>query len=228
MMKLGTDYGGWYIPIKNMLNKESIIYSGGVGEDISFDIKLQSKYNCNIYLIDPTVKSIKHFEECKKYFCDKTFKFTGGIQKDYYDNIKNETPNMDKISYIETGLWDKKTKLKFYKQSNENYVSQSLISNMFTSNYDIVNVDSIRNIMNDLGNTTIDLLKLDIEGAEIVVLDKMLDDNIYPKYLCIEFDLLRNNKDSNGSTEKLINRLINEGYRILINDKLNITFEYII
>lgn len=227
-MKLGTDYGGWYIPIKNMLNKESIIYSGGVGEDISFDIKLQSKYNCNIYLIDPTVKSIKHFEECKKYFCDKTFKFTGGIQKDYYDNIKNETPNMDKISYIETGLWDKKTKLKFYKQSNENYVSQSLISNMFTSNYDIVNVDSIRNIMNDLGNTTIDLLKLDIEGAEIVVLDKMLDDNIYPKYLCIEFDLLRNNKDSNGSTEKLINRLINEGYRILINDKLNITFEYII
>lgn len=57
-MKLGTDYGGWHIPIKNMLNKESIIYSGGVGEDISFDIKLQSKYNCNIYLIDPTVKSI--------------------------------------------------------------------------------------------------------------------------------------------------------------------------
>lgn len=226
-MKLGTDYGGWHIPIKNMLNKESIVYSGGVGEDISFDIKLQSKYDCNIYLIDPTVKSVKHFEECKNYFCDRTFKFTGGIQKDYYDTIKNETPNMDKISYIETGLWDKKTELKFYKQSNENYVSQSLISNMFTSNYDIVNVDSIRNIMNKLGHTTIDLLKLDIEGAEIVVLEKMLDDKIYPKYLCIEFDLLRNNKDTNGCTEKLINRLINEGYRILINDKLNITFEYI-
>lgn len=45
MIKLGTDYGGWHIPTKNIFNKESIIYSGGVGEDISFDIKLQSKYN---------------------------------------------------------------------------------------------------------------------------------------------------------------------------------------
>lgn len=228
MIKLGTDYGGWHIPIKNTLNKESIIYSGGVGEDISFDIKLQSKYNCNIYLIDPTIRSVKHFEECKEYFNDKTFKFTGNIQKDYYDAIKNETPNMDKISYIEKGLWNKRDKLKFYKQSNENYVSQSLISNMFTSNYDIVNVDSIKDIMNELGHSNIDLLKLDIEGAENIVLEKMLDDKIYPKYLCIEFDLLRNNKDTNNSTKKLIYRLITEGYKILINDKLNITFEYII
>lgn len=227
MIKLGTDYGGWHIPTKNILNKESIIYSGGVGEDISFDIKLQSKYNCNIYLIDPTIKSIKHFEECKKYFYDKTFTFTGGIQKDYYDSINNEAPNMDKIHYIDKGLWDKKDELKFYKQRNENYVSQSLINNMFTSNYDIVNVDSIRNIMNEQGHSMIDLLKIDIEGAEIVVLEQMLNDKIYPTYLCIEFDLLRNNKDTNGNTKKLIDRLISEGYRILINDKLNITFEYI-
>lgn len=123
---------------------------------------------------------------------------------------------------------DKKDELKFYKQSNENYVSQSLISNIFTSNYDIVNVDSIRNIMNELGHSNIDLLKLDIEGAENIVLEKMLDDKIFPKYLCIEFDLLRNNKDINNNTKKIIDRLISEGYKILLNDKLNITFEYII
>lgn len=226
MIKLGTNYGGWIIPENNILNENSIIYSAGVGEDISFDIKLQTMYNSNIYLIDPTNKSIKHFEECKKYFNDKTFKFTGGIQNDYYKEIQNENPNFDKLYYINKGLWDKNDKLKFYKQNNENYVSQSLIKDMFGSNYDIVEVDTIKNIMLKYNHNKIDLLKLDIEGAENKVLEQMLNDNIYPKYLCIEFDLLMKNKDSNNTTKKIVDRLLNEGYKIIINDNLNITFEY--
>ena len=67
-------------------------------------------------------------------------------------------------------------------------------------------------------------MKLDIEGAEIEVLNNMLDDEIYPRYLCIEFDLLIKNKDTDKSTNKVIMRLLESGYNILINDKLNITF----
>ena len=63
MEKLGTNYGGWIIPKNINLNENSIVYSGGVGEDISFDIKLQTKYGCNIILIDPTEKARKHFIE---------------------------------------------------------------------------------------------------------------------------------------------------------------------
>lgn len=62
MEKVGTNYGGWIVPIQMDLNENSIVYSGGVGEDISFDIKLQSKYNSNIILIDPTVKAISHLD----------------------------------------------------------------------------------------------------------------------------------------------------------------------
>lgn len=65
---------------------------------------------------------------------------------------------------------------------------------MFGSNYDIVNVDTIKNIMVENNHNKIDLLKLDIEGAENIVLEQMLKDNIYPKYLCIEFDLLLKKK----------------------------------
>jgi hypothetical protein len=97
---------------------------------------------------------------------------------------------------------------------------------MFGSNYDIVEVDSIKNIMLKNNHKKIDLLKLDIEGAENIVLEQMLDDNIYPKYLCIEFDLLIKNKDNNNSTKNIIHRLLNQGYKIIINDNLNITFEY--
>ena len=59
MEKLGTDYGGWLIPKNISLNENSIVYLGGAGEDISFDLKLQDKYNCWIVIIDPTKKAIK-------------------------------------------------------------------------------------------------------------------------------------------------------------------------
>lgn len=54
----------------------------------------------------------------------------------------------------------------------------------------------------------------------------MLNDNIYPTYLLIEFDLLLKNKDVNNTTQQILNRLIGCGYKILMNDNLNITFEY--
>lgn len=225
MEKLGTEYGGWYVPNDINLNENSIIYSGGVGEDISFDLSISKKYNSNIFLIDPTEKSKKHYNEVINFYKNKTT-FTGNIQPDYYEKISNLQPNIEKIFYLDIGLWSKPDTLKFYKQDNENYVSQSLIDGMFGVNYDIVNVDTIKNIMVKLNHHYIDLLKLDIEGAEIKVLEQMFNDNIYPKYLCIEFDLLLKNKDYDGVTQRLIQKMINEyDYKILIDDGLNITFE---
>ena len=44
-------------------------------------------------------------------------------------------------------------------------------------------------------------------------------------YLCVEFDLLRNRKDFDNSTKNIINKLMLKGYKLLLNDQLNITFE---
>ena len=55
--------------------------------------------------------------------------------------------------------------------------------------------------MEENNHTYIDLLKLDIEGAEINLLNKMLDDKIYPTYVLCEFDLLLKNKDINQDTK---------------------------
>ena len=73
-------------------------------------------------------------------------------------------------------------------------------------------------------HTQIDLLKLDIEGAEIETVNQMLDDEIYPTYLLIEFDLLLKKKDKNNRTKTLIQRLKNN-YTIICNDNYNITFK---
>ena len=51
MEKLGTKYGGWYVPEEMELNEDSIIYSAGVGEDISFDLLLNNKYKSHIYCV---------------------------------------------------------------------------------------------------------------------------------------------------------------------------------
>ena len=224
MEKLGTEYGGWYVPIDIKLDENSIVYSAGVGEDISFDLLISNKYNSNIILIDPTQKAKKHFTEVISYYKNK-IPFTGNIQKDYYEKIKNLNPNLEKITYLDIGLWNKCDKLKFYRQHNPSYVSQSLIEGMFGLNYDIVIVDTIKNIMTKLNHDKIDFLKLDIEGSEINVLDQMFNDNIYPKYLCVEFDLMLKNKDNYSLSQKLISKIVNDfNYKILINDKLNITF----
>lgn len=225
MQILGTNYGGWCIPINIALNENSIIYSGGVGEDISFDLQLQDKYGCNIVLIDPTKRALKHFNEVNHYYKEKNLKFSGNIQPDYLNNIQNLNPDLNKFTYIDKGLYKEKTKLKFYKQTNYQHVSQSLVKNMFGNDYDEVEVDSIKNIMNEYNHNKIDLLKLDIEGSEIDVLNQMLDDNIYPKYLCVEFDLLLKHKDPQQLTQKVIKRLLQNNYKLLVNHHLNITFE---
>lgn len=222
MEKLGTVYGGWILPCNSNLDENSIVYSIGVGEDISFDLLLQSKYNSNIFLIDPTDRAFKHYNEIQKFYETHIWQFSGDIQKDYKDHIEYLNPNFSKFKYLNIGAWNSTTQLKFYKQHNPQYVSQSVIQNMFSEEYDTINVTTIKNIMEQHNHTKIDLVKMDIEGAEISVLHNMIDDNILPRYLCIEFDLYLKNKDHTNETQKILARLL-EKYTILANDDMNMT-----
>jgi FkbM family methyltransferase len=224
MIRYGTDYGGWNLPEDIQLDSTSIVYSAGVGEDISFDILLQSKYNTNIVLIDPTKRSIKHFQEIKDFYSMELIKFSGDIQTDYIKTISEANPDFSKFTYIQMGLWDKRDTLKFYKPINERYVSHTLIENMYSNNYENVEVDSIKNIMKSLDHITIDILKLDIEGSENIVLNKMLDDNIFPRYICVEFDLKIKGVDKDYTTDTIISSLERNGYKLLENLEWNCLF----
>ena len=95
---------------------------------------------------------------------------------------------------------------------------------MYSDIFTVVPVDTIKNVQASLGHTHIDLLKLDIEGSEIAVLNRMLDDNIYPRYICVEFDLKLKGVDSKMETEALIGRLENAGYKMKHNANYNCLF----
>ena len=58
---LGSIHGEKHLVLTG-LNKSSSIISCGVGEDISFEIELIAKCKLSVILIDPTPKSIIHFE----------------------------------------------------------------------------------------------------------------------------------------------------------------------
>ena len=98
MEKLGTKYGGWYVPEEMELNEDSIIYSAGVGEDISFDLLLNNKYKSHIYLIDPTERALKHYESIHEGYISNDWDFSGqDIQKDYWGIINELKPNLKKV-----------------------------------------------------------------------------------------------------------------------------------
>ena len=223
MERIGTDYGGWYIHTNSNLNSDSIIYSVGVGEDISFDLLMSEKYKSNIYLIDPTIRAIKHVDVMRSFYKDNS-ELPENISNEYKSIIVNAKPDIEKMFYVPYGLWDSTTKLPFFEPVNKKYVSCTVIPKMYSEDFYLVDVTSVKELMKMYNHTKIDMIKLDIEGAEIEVVNKMLDDQIYPTYLLIEFDLFLKHKDPQNRTKTLINRILECGYSVLKNDNMNITF----
>ena len=80
-----------------------------------------------------------------------------------------------------------------------------------------VAAETLDSLMIKLGHTKVDLLKLDIEGAEYDVLRQMLAFDILPGVLCIEFDGLLHGRRSVGETQ-VLRRLARAGYHLIVDD----------
>ena len=75
-------------------------------------------------------------------------------------------------------------------------------------------------IMEKLKHKKVDLIKLDIDGAEYLVLNDMLASGIKPKVLLVDFD----QPVSVLKTYKMILKILNAGYNLAIRDMWNYTF----
>ena len=87
---------------------------------------------------------------------------------------------------------------------------------MKSDNYINAEMKTLKTIMKELGHDKIDLLKIDIEGCECDVIEQMIDNNIYPKYLSVDFDLGWTGeklRDRNRCIN-VINLLQKNGYKI--------------
>src|SRR5258708_1002167 len=105
--KLGSSYGGWIIPV-DYLNKKSICYMVGAGEDISFDFAVAKRFRCEVLIFDPTPRSKAHYELVVEASHLMNVPINNN-PKEFYD-LDRESFNY--IRFYEIGLWKKTDHLK--------------------------------------------------------------------------------------------------------------------
>ncbi|MGH9955529.1 MAG: FkbM family methyltransferase [Pyrinomonadaceae bacterium] len=187
---IGSDHGGWVVS-KDLLNEDSVCYCVGCGEDITFDLGLIDEFDCHVYGFDPTPRAIKHVREHAKEY--------------------------GKYHFSEVGLWDKEDTIKFFGPRNYKHVSHSALNLQQTEQFFEARVDRLVNIMRRNKHTKLDLLKLDIEGAEYKVAASIIEDGVDVRILCIEYDEYFNSLDQNYKIriKNSVNSIMEFGYSLV-------------
>lgn len=150
MIRFGNSYGGFEVAI-DLLPESPVIYSFGIGEDLSFSEEiLNNLKKANVYAFDMTPKSIEYVNS-------------------------NRLSKEKRFHFYPIGLANKDGKVKFHLPLNEAYVSGAIELHKGLKQECIeVEVKRLKTIMNELEHDHIDILKLDIEGSEFDVIPDIL------------------------------------------------------
>ncbi len=156
--------GGWWFTNQN-LNQDSIVYSLGVGEDIAFDLSIIECFGARVYAFDPTPSSIEMLSS--KDLPNQFHFYPWAITAE--DGALNFYPRVRKDG--------SKSTVMFTMIAEDNNVEDAIEVPAFC----------LSSVAEMLGHTQIDLLKIDIEGAEYEVLEGLLESPIKPGQLLVEF-----------------------------------------
>ncbi len=178
-------YGGKHIPQRAYERLQSgICYCFGAGEDISFDVHL-ARDGHRVFTFDPTPRAKVHFDLLVQN-ANAGLPFGIGNSTTSFYTIDPNTAQ--RMAFQPIGLWDCDEIQKFYIPKNAAHVSHSILNLQRTDDYFEAPCKTLKSIMADLGHDQIDLLKMDIEGAEYAALGRMMADGIRPAILNIEYD----------------------------------------
>ena len=183
------DGGWWFHP--GGLDESSVVYSLGVGDEIDFDLALIDKYGVEVFAFDPTPNSVDMLDASRL---------------------------PEKFHFQPWAVTAADGSLKFYprlkKDGTKSDVMFTMIPEQETKD-DVIEVPAycLSTITEKLGHDRIDLLKMDIEGAEYEVLEGLLDSSVLPTQLLVEFHH-RFVEDGINRTYRLIEQLRVAGYGI--------------
>lgn len=184
--RYGSAYGGWDI-VTTGFDSRSVVYSFGVGEDTSFDLALIEKFNLVVHAFDPTPKSIEWVK-------------------------RQKLP--DRFAMHDFGIAAFDGDVSFNPPENPGHVSHTLLERPSTMAKAIsVPVKRLGTIMKELGHDRIDVLKMDIEGAEYDVLEDINRSGIRPRQILVEFHHRFPGVPVSRSKEA-IDRIRSMGYRL--------------
>jgi FkbM family methyltransferase len=184
LVYIGSKYHGYTIP-KDFITKDSVCYCIGAGEDISFDTELKVLHDARIFIFDPMPEGRNYFARLKDDAQKgKLMTIEGENAFTYRINKKQ----LDEMVFVEKGVWDENTTLRFYAPKLDEYVSHSAYLFKSSDEYIDAPVDRLSNFMKTFGHRSIDLVKMEIEGAEYTVLDTIIKDQLDVKIIVVEFD----------------------------------------
>ena len=191
--KIGSGYGGWIVPT-GAIRSDWTCYCAGVGEDITFDLGLIDRFGCAVFAFDPTPRAVAH--------------------------VAAVAADEPRFHFLPVGLWSEDTTLRFFAPRNPAHVSHSVVNLQHTKTYFDAPCRSLPGLMDELGTERIDLLKLDIEGAEHEVVRSMLERGIRPTVVCMEID----QPVKPLAFWRTVRRVRRAGYVLVAVDSWNLTF----
>jgi len=158
---LGTDYGGWPLLLEHT-PASPLIYSFGVGEDVSFDLGAIETFAATVHAFDPTPRSLAWI-------------------------ARQSLP--EQFHFHAIGIADVDGEAEFHPPAKAEYVSFSAAPGKGANPAEMVKapVRRLTSILDDLDTPVPDILKMDVEGFEYGVLDDVIAAGILPGQLLIEF-----------------------------------------
>jgi len=160
------ELGNYFLDVDRIKKDTPLLYSGGVGANISFDKEFIKETNGYARLFDPT-------PSCSDFMKDKIS-----------ENLK----------FYPYALYKDNTKTKiFYDRFNQ--VRSNSISNFLNfneSDFYYCDTYNIPTLIKKFNDDEIDVLKLDIEGVSIEVVENCFDNNIYPDQIIIAIEVPMN------------------------------------
>jgi FkbM family methyltransferase len=185
---LGSRYDGKQV-CTDYINPDSVVYSFGIGRDISFDLALIERFGVNVYAFDPTPISKDWLS--KQQLPERFHFFDFGVAD--YDGFAEFHP-----FFVDDPTAHDFTILKSI-QENERMVKCP--------------VYRMKTIISMFKHQKIDILKMDVEGSEYTVINDILSSNIEVKQLLVEFHHRFENVGLRA-TDRAIKALNDNGYKI--------------
>lgn len=189
----GTEYGGWWYDSRK-IKKGAVIYSFGLGEDTSWDEALIRR-GASVYGFDPTPKSA-----------------------DYVESRRELRKGPGVFHHTKEGLWTEDTTLLFTMPDNPQHVSLRAGQHISSQGTISLKVNTLSNFLASNGHSRIDILKIDIEGAEYELLEQFLNDNFFPfEQLLVEFHH-RFFESGKEKQDLLLLKMFHRGFAIARNE----------
>jgi FkbM family methyltransferase len=178
------------------LNERSVVYSGGVGRDITFEHGLVERFGCSVVLLDPSPTGLETMRQ-----------------------PENQIPQ---FKFQPVGLAGKPGQLSLAAPRNAEEGSW-FAANGADARIEVPCLD-LSTLLQQNGHDHIDLLKIDIEGAEYEVLDDLVQKRLPVRQVLVEFHHGMLPGIRRSQSIRAILKMLGAGYRLLKQEGNNHTF----